>query len=548
MMNDRNDLPGNNKKRELPHQKKRKQPEDKPVIIQERSLFLKSKIWRIQKDYYESQGVDAWKGKVPFYVTSNPLIANKYADMIFSLISDGIKNRSFSLRKPIYILELGAGSGKFAYHLINELILALSKAGLGHVQFKYVLTDLSAKNIEFWSKHEQLRHFVRQGVLDFARYDVDERKYMRLINTNELLEEKTLSNPPIVLSNYFIDSISHDLFYFHSGRIERGYLSMETNTTNLAKGLIVDLNKLKLDFSYQPSAANCYDDKTLNDLLRFYGAKIADSKIYIPVTMIETLKHLRSFHKRKKLFFIASDKGYTHLHSLSALGDPHFAFHGSFSIMANFHALSFYCHNSDGDVLIPNDSDGLSTQVFSLGTKLDKFPSLKVSFERAVNGFSVQNFLTMKNFIVPKAGTMSVQELMSLLKMSNWDAKVLLDIANSLIRKFNEMPLRMKNELKLNLRHMERNHYFFPNNENPIFEMARINYCLGAYEESVRLYRISIKHYGESIETLFNIGLSYYYTKNLREALQSLEKLVSKDPSDSEAKEWIARIKSEMLN
>lgn len=538
--------PNNNNKRELPHQKKRKAPEDKQISLQGKAPFAQSKLWRIQRDFYETHGIDVWKGKVPFYATSNPLIASKYARMAFSLIVDGINNRVINPRKPIYFFEWGGGNGKFAYHFLNEFILCCSKSAFSDISFKYVLTDLSHRNVEFWTKHEQLKHFVRQNVLDYAQYDIEEQKNLRLINTNEVVSEKSLHNPPIVFANYFLDSIPQDLFHFQRTRMEKGYLEIETNTTNLAKGLIVDLNKLKMDFSYLPAPLNSYPDNTLNDLLKFYKNKIQDSKVLIPSLATRGMRFFQKFYRKNKAFFFFSDKGYTHLNAMQNLPEPKFAYHGSFSLMTNFHALSFYCRNSDGDVMIPNDTDGLTTQIFALGQKFDKFYGTKVVFEYQTNGFSMQNFLSLKNFIIPKASSMSVQELMSLLKLSNWDAKVLLDIANALVRKFNDIPERLKNELKANLRHLERNHFFFPNNENPIFELARINYCVGDYAESVRLYKISMKHYGESIEILFNLGLSYYYVKKLKEAKECLEKLVARDPSDTEAKEWIERITREM--
>ena len=104
----------------------------------------------------------------------------------------------------------------------------------------------------------------------------------------------------------------------------------------------------------------------------------------------------------------------------------------------------------------------------------------------------------------------------------------------------------MKHNILSNLKKIERNHFFLPNKENTIFELARINYCLGNYAESVRLYKVSIKFYGESLETLFNMGLSSYYANQKKLALECLEKLVRLDPNDKEAEEWVERIKKEL--
>ena len=197
---------------------------------------------------------------------------------------------------------------------------------------------------------------------------------------------------------------------------------------------------------------------------------------------------------------------------------------------------------------MPDDAEGLSTVVMASGFEQKAFDNTVVAYRRMSSSFTPQDFLNLKTFVVTNGDKMSIQELLAFIKLSNWDAKVLLDIANPLIRKFASASARLRNELKANLARMEINHFFLPNSENPIFELARLYYCYRNYGESVRCYQKSMRLYGKTIEALFNVALAYYYDKQLENALQCHLDLLKLDPKDQEAKDWADKIRKELDN
>lgn len=71
--------------------------------------------------------------------------------------------------QPVYIVEIGAGHGKMSF-LMARRLMELRDLLPPDVTFKYVMTDFTEHNLEFWRSHELLRHMVEQGVLDFALY------------------------------------------------------------------------------------------------------------------------------------------------------------------------------------------------------------------------------------------------------------------------------------------------------------------------------------------------------------------------------------------
>ena len=55
----------------------------------QRYRFSEAPIWNIQRKYYEEEGTKAWNNdQVPQYITSNPMIAAAYAEMIFGFLQD----------------------------------------------------------------------------------------------------------------------------------------------------------------------------------------------------------------------------------------------------------------------------------------------------------------------------------------------------------------------------------------------------------------------------------------------------------------------------
>ncbi|MEL6180246.1 MAG: hypothetical protein AAFS10_14895, partial [Myxococcota bacterium] len=71
-----------------------------------------SPLWAIQRRFFEEQGPEAWRRAiVPEYITSNPRVGRAMA----RLVHDWLKPFTLKRNAPLVVLELGAGSGRFAY-------------------------------------------------------------------------------------------------------------------------------------------------------------------------------------------------------------------------------------------------------------------------------------------------------------------------------------------------------------------------------------------------------------------------------------------------
>lgn len=71
--------------------------------------------------------------------------------------------------QPIYIIEVGAGHAKLAY--LSLLKLMKMREFFPFLQpFKYIITDFTENNLDFWDTHPPLQKFFDMGVLDMAQF------------------------------------------------------------------------------------------------------------------------------------------------------------------------------------------------------------------------------------------------------------------------------------------------------------------------------------------------------------------------------------------
>src|SRR3954465_181106 len=116
--------------------------------IESRRPFASSMIWQLQHRYFAERGIEAWRqGEVPHYVTSNLTIANAYAEIVLALRRDRDRlSPAEQSHEPLTIVELGAGSGRFAFHFLKRLAALCAEADVAPQSFRYVLTDVADAN------------------------------------------------------------------------------------------------------------------------------------------------------------------------------------------------------------------------------------------------------------------------------------------------------------------------------------------------------------------------------------------------------------------
>src|ERR1041384_2933322 len=120
-------------------------PDQKSSPLEANQRLSRSLLWRLQRNYFERQGIEAWRsGAVPHHITSSPFIADAYARVVMGFLRDW---STLDPRQPVHIVELGSGSGRFAYSFLKKFLNLHRNSVLKTIPVRYVMTDFTESNL-----------------------------------------------------------------------------------------------------------------------------------------------------------------------------------------------------------------------------------------------------------------------------------------------------------------------------------------------------------------------------------------------------------------
>src|ERR1700755_212188 len=125
-----------------------------------------SRVWDLLRSYYEQEASEAF-AEVPHQVLDNPFIAAAYARVVLGYLRDCARGE-LDMDEPLYIVELGAGAGRFAHGFVRELGAMLDALPLELPPVVYVMTDFSESTLADWAANPLLA----DPQIDFASFDV----------------------------------------------------------------------------------------------------------------------------------------------------------------------------------------------------------------------------------------------------------------------------------------------------------------------------------------------------------------------------------------
>ena len=511
------------------------------------TTLSQSSIWKLQADFYEQQGPQAWsKGIVPQYITTNPYFANLYAKSVFAYCRDLIARPNYNPNTCLYILELAAGVGRFTYAFLKSFSSLIEKSTMKDLKFKYIVSDFAEQNVRYWQNHPSLKPYFENGVLDCAVFDVTKDDSLTLLQSGEKIEANVLQQPLVVIANYTFDSLPQDTFYVKEGLLYEGLIRLskankkDSEQNDEALSFSQEKTSILSDIQYEyidrEIDGSCYYDNTLyNDLLLHYQENLEDASFTLPIMAFRCIERLRTLFG-DDLILIAADKGYNQLESMLNTYHPFLSQHGSISLMVNFHAIElFFEHLGGRGIHSLYEHDNITLSLFSLSKVQNALIETNFAFEDIVEGIGPEDFHTLKNALIPHQKTMSSKELLTFLRYTSWDSRTFLEIYNTLIERISEEENFPINDLITSLYKVWENYF-------PIGEEGDLSYCLatlfahfGYDDEAIELFKTSIAFYGETAPMNYEIALSYYNLQEVDEAMTYLEKSLALDPDFEEA-------------
>lgn len=514
---------------------------DRRVVIEQHKPFSKSALWRMQREYFDSAGIDAWTNQVPFYITSNPFIANSYARLVLAFIRDCIKNNPDAKNHPFYIMELGTGSGRFSYFFIKTLHELLNGVGLPDVKICYVMSDFTRNNIKYWEEHPALKPYIEKNLIDFAMYDMEAERPITLIRNNIKLSPEVLVNPLTLFANYIFDTVSHDSFAVHEGKLYELLLTLSTDEKNMHDNRPVDMEQIKVDYSVNEIKNDYYGDPHLDSILAEYKKSLHESSFLFPIGSFHAIKFLKKL-ANDKLFIISTDKGYSTVDSLDHLGHPSISFHGSFSMMVNFHAIGEYFKNSGGDAFLQTPRKGIKTSVFASGMHFSELPETSVAMNDYVEGFSPADYFILHRRMSDSFQECALETIASHMQLAGWDPHIYLKLSNRVISLVDEADNDTLQFVSTNMPKMAANYYHMPKSECVLFEIGVFFHAIKRYDQAEKYYKQAQPYVGEQFGLFYNLALCQQHLGHNEAALENFKRALQIDSTSTEAAEWITHV------
>jgi tetratricopeptide (TPR) repeat protein len=520
--------------------------EKRGFVLEPATRLSKSKIWSFQRHFFDERGHRAWSERVvPTHVTSNAFIADAYARVVFRFLRECAllpEDSPFALdpERPVNIVELGAGSGYFGFLFLNKLIDLRELAPFPLPQFRYVVTDFTQSNVDFWRDHPCFQPFVEYGLVDFARFDAEKDESIELSHSDETLAPGKTVNPIVVIANYVFDSLVHDVFRVQAGAIEEGRAVLHADTA--PETTDNPLDSLQVDYEYRTLESPAYGDPTLDGILEEYSTTIGDTSLPIPVGAVQCLGNLERL-ANDRMLLLSADKGYTSLEQLGGLGDPHIVHHGSVSMMVNYHALIRRAEARGGFGLAASDREA-SLEVVALGTTpLGNLPETQLAFEQVVERFGPVDTYFITN--MPMAEKVDLEQLLTVMRLSSWDPFTFSSIVPAINRAIPDAHASTLRRLRKALKEVWR--LYFPlDGRDVAFDLGYIYFALSHYPEARYFYGESLRFNGPHQTTHFNLGLCEYKLGQIRRALEHMERALEVEPTYGPARDWRVRLTDEL--
>lgn len=206
--------------------------------LEKKRRLYQSIIWERQKDYYTKKGLNAWNlEETPEFISSNAYTAHYYAKIINELLN----YLNSDSNDTSYILDLGSGSGCFAYHFLQAM-----DENPPTQRIMYILIDYSQANLDTHLQNPLFKQWLESGLCDVACVDLlNPIKKITLQHSKKNIASSHITQPLIAIANYFFCSLPVD------------FLELDDNHVRLAETTVTktinsnDLRQANIKLQYK---------------------------------------------------------------------------------------------------------------------------------------------------------------------------------------------------------------------------------------------------------------------------------------------------------
>lgn len=574
--------------------------------IQPATKVSESHIWTLMSNYYHANGVNSWAGyQVPYFITSNAVMGKTYANLLNNFIKDYTNKNEIADNEKIYIVELGSGSGKFAFNMLKEIVRLMESYPILN-KICYVMTDFTENNINFWVKNKAFKQFLDLEILDFAMFNIYRDDQILLKNSGIILSsENQQPHPLIIVANYLFDTMSVDVFRIQNNILQEGHVSVLSKQEETDPNNPSILTRMVNQYSYKPKYER---GKNLSKYVKYYGLIVEnpdvpydqqvpiyrgaekydrildyyynyfsnnDAKsllggtVIFPITVLNCLDKLGRL-SNYKLTILSGDKGSSDISTFEGLKDPFIAQHGSISMMANYHAVGLwfaihggvFYHNQycDGSLRISCFTCNSSEVDYSNLTNLNNhnkeiqadYPNFTDYYNDHINLFSPPDYYSVytyiSNMVRKDDSVMTFDMVLSLIKMSNYDTDAFFNFKDFITKKINDSPIQYIQDFYKIMKKLWDNYYPLNKDRDLPFEFGSLMFKLKRYKKSIDFYEQSRIINGDTAIVLFNIALCYKELGMLDNSAMYAKQSVELDPNYDRSKILLQLVENDENN
>jgi len=128
-------------------------------------------IWKRVAEVYTRVGPEIWSA-VRTAVRGNPFVGDTFAAALEAWLLD--QGDAVDTREPLYVLELGAGTGMFSHPFVAAIARRRANGTFAHPRVVLVLCDQSEMRFDAWAeanvlaKHRQSGELVEAGAAHYG--------------------------------------------------------------------------------------------------------------------------------------------------------------------------------------------------------------------------------------------------------------------------------------------------------------------------------------------------------------------------------------------
>ena len=507
-----------------------------PKCIEEPIRFSHSKLWEIQKNYFKSMGIQAWDEQVPFYITSNMFIANRYATLLIQGILDLIDNHPNLRQEKFYFLEIGSGTGKFSFYFLKAFEKLLKIYSLEDLKYCYIVSDVVEANVSYCKENPSFLPFIEAGKVDFSIFNVVEDTALFLMNQKVDYASLQSKTPMMVIANYVLDCIKVDLFKCNQKEIEEVQVGLNSRYKDFNIAESRHLEDIKMFFETEKiDPASYYQNPILNQCLTNFQKMAGETSYYfpIPVGAFEFVEHLSSLTNHH-FILIVGDRGISNSADIPMIDLKNIlAFNGCFSFLVNFVALKEYFCAQKGDALLSTNGPQFNVNVFTQSLLMSQLPKLSSYYSCELERMGPKEYCDLYSVYDVHDYRFDLMALLSFLKISEYDP----DCFSIIFERLHELeslftPI-ISREFDMAVEMTHQNVYHCPIGQDVMNMMGRYYAFRKNYSKAIEMFKQSISIFNTKSLAYRNLAIIYDLQKDKTHALEYFKEAYEQDKNDA---------------